>query len=111
MLLWSLMKCTGAVADGAKATRIAASISIALAVASLSMLSAQPAMATAIRNVLVLYSNNRLAPGNVAFDRGLRATMTSTSDRSIAIFSEFLDRPDFGGVAYEETMTRYLHEK
>jgi len=111
MLLWSLMKCTGAVADGAKATRIAASISIALAVASLSMLSAQPAMATAIRNVLVLYSNNRLAPGNVAFDRGLRATMTSTSDRSIAIFSEFLDRPDFGGDAYEETMTRYLHEK
>ncbi len=63
-------------------------------------------MAAETRNVLVLYSNNRLVPGNVAVDRGLRATLANAQ-----IFSEFLDLPEFGGSAYENTMTTYLHDK
>ena len=68
-------------------------------------------MAAETRNVLVLYSNNRLVPGNVAVDRGLRAAMASSSDRPVQVFSEFLDQPEFDGEAYEETITRYLREK
>ena len=63
------------------------------------------------RNVLVLYSNNRLVPGNVAVDRGLRAAIKSSPERPVQIFSEFLDRPEFSGAAYEDTVTTYLREK
>ena len=63
------------------------------------------------RNVLVLYSNNRLVPGNVEVDRGLRAAMVSSAERPVTILSEFLDEPGFGGEAYERTMTTYLREK
>ena len=44
-----------------------------LYVAALWFLLCQVAIAAEIRNVLVLYSNNRLVPGNVAVDRGVRA--------------------------------------
>ena len=58
------------------------------------LLLAPAAMAGQTRNVLVLYSQNRLVPGNIAVDRGLRA---ATGDaRRIGpsrLFSEFLDRP------------------
>jgi signal transduction histidine kinase len=75
------------------------------------VLCAQPATAADVRNVLVLYSNNRLVPGNVAVDRGLRATLANPQDRPVQMFSEFLDQPEFSGSAYEETMTAYLHDK
>ena len=63
------------------------------------------------RNVLVLYSNNRLVPGNVAVDHGLVAAIKSSPDRPVQLFSEFLDRPEFSGPAYEATITTYLREK
>ncbi len=59
----------------------------------------------------MLYSNNRLVPGNVAVDRGLRAALRTSSDRPAQTFSEFLDTPEFNGEAYEDTMTTYLREK
>ena len=62
-------------------------------------------------DVLVLYSNNRLVPGNIAVDRGLRSSIRSSSNRHVQIFSEFLDRPDFGGAGYESTVVTYLREK
>ena len=68
-------------------------------------------MAGDSRNVLVVYSNNRLVPGNVAVDRGLRAVLTRVSGPPTQIYSEFLDRPDFGGAAYETTVKAYLHDK
>ncbi|MEO8134605.1 MAG: ATP-binding protein [Betaproteobacteria bacterium] len=61
--------------------------------------------------MLIVYSGNRLVPGNVAADRGLREVLMPLTDRPVQIFSEFLDRPDFGGDAYEGTETRYLREK
>jgi signal transduction histidine kinase len=90
--------------------RNAASIPILL-VAAFWLLLAHAGPAAENRNVLVVYSNNRLVPGNVAVDRGLRATLTSSSDGLVHTFSEFLDRPEFSGEAYERTMTTYLREK
>ena len=82
-----------------------------LYLAVLWFLLAQSALATETRNVLVLYSNNRLVPGNVAVDRGLRAAIKSSGDRPVQLFSEFLDRPEFSGPAYEATVMAYLREK
>jgi hypothetical protein len=67
------------------------------------------ALAAADSNVLVLYSNNRLVPGNIAVDRGLRDGLMA--DRPVQLFSEFLDRPEFGGAVYENAVTTYLHDK
>ncbi len=61
--------------------------------------------------MLVLYSNNRLVPGNVEVDRGLRAALTPASERTVVTYSEFLDEPDFGGPEYEANVARYLREK
>src|SRR5271154_2742104 len=82
-----------------------------LVVATLLLLVSQIARAAETKNVLVLYSNNRLVPGNVEVDHGLRALITGSTTQRIQIFSEFLDRPDFGGSAYEDTETTYLREK
>ncbi|MDM0029362.1 sensor histidine kinase [Variovorax saccharolyticus] len=61
--------------------------------------------------VLVLYSNGRLVPGNIDVEAGLRSAIDSSAKRPVQIFSEFLDRPEFVGEAYENTMTTYLHDK
>lgn len=82
-----------------------------LYLAALCLLLAQFAVAADTRNVLVLYSNNRLVPGNVAIDRGLRAAIKSSADHAVQLFSEFLDRPEFSGPAYEATVMAYLREK
>jgi signal transduction histidine kinase len=75
------------------------------------LLLAQATWAAETRNILVLYSNNRLVPGNVAVDRGLREVMTSSPERPVQIFSEFLDEPDFGGPEHEASVLRFLREK
>lgn len=69
------------------------------------------ALAAESRNVLVLYSNARLVPGNVEVEAGLQESIRSSGERPVQIFSEFLDLPAFGGAAYEATMARYLREK
>ena len=68
-----------------------------LLVTALWFLLIQAAMAVETRNVLVVYSNNRLVPGNVEVDRGLRAAMVSSAERPVTILSEFLDNPEFSG--------------
>ncbi len=70
-----------------------------------------PALAADTKTVLVLYSNNRLVPGNVAVDQGLRSSLASSPDRPVHLFSEFLDEPEFRGQDYEGTIVRYLREK
>ena len=72
----------------------------------------QPAIAaTDTSNVLVLYSNGRLLPGNVEGDRGLHETVRAPADRSLMLFYEFLDAPRFGGEAYDELVAAYLRGK
>jgi C4-dicarboxylate-specific signal transduction histidine kinase/ABC-type uncharacterized transport system substrate-binding protein len=68
-------------------------------------------VAAETRNVLVLFSNNRLLPANIEADRGLRETLANSPDRNVELFSEFLDQPAFSGPAYEETVATYLREK
>ncbi len=69
------------------------------------------ALAAEPRNVLVLYSNARLVPGNLEVEAGLQESIRSSAERPVQVFSEFLDLPAFGGAAYEATMARYLREK
>ncbi|MGZ9076626.1 MAG: hypothetical protein ACXW13_12720, partial [Burkholderiaceae bacterium] len=88
--------------------RIATSALLAVTAAAWLLL-APAAIAAETRNVLVLYSNNRVLPANIAADGGLRAALAGTPDA--AVFSEFLDQPYFSGPAHEATVTRYLREK
>jgi signal transduction histidine kinase len=69
------------------------------------------AVAAEARQVLVLYSNNRLLPASVAFDTGLHEAVRAGPGQPIKIFSEFLDEPDFAGDRYELTVSTYLREK
>jgi signal transduction histidine kinase len=75
------------------------------------VLGARSAIALPTKTVLVLYSNNRLVPGNVAVDHGLSDVLMSDGGRSVRTFSEFLDRPEFSGDAYEDLEVAYLHGK
>lgn len=63
------------------------------------------------RNVLVLYSNGRLLPANVEFDRALRGSIPSSVVRPVVVYDEFLDVPRFGGPAHERTFITYVREK
>jgi signal transduction histidine kinase len=62
-------------------------------------------------NVLVLYANGRLLPANVEADRALVERFAARADLSVALASEFLDSPRFGGEAYERAMADFLREK
>ena len=84
---------------------------ILLFVALSPVLGARAAIALPTKTVLVLYSNNRLVPGNVAVDHGLSDVLMSDGGRSVRTFSEFLDRPEFSGDAYEDLEVAYLHGK
>ncbi|MDM0107944.1 HAMP domain-containing sensor histidine kinase [Variovorax sp. J22R24] len=70
-----------------------------------------PASAAETRNVLVLFSNNRLLPANVEVDRGLREGIGNTPQRHVEVFEEFLDRPTFSGPAFDRTLNTYLRQK
>jgi signal transduction histidine kinase len=77
----------------------------------LALLLVHLAAAADARQLLVLYSNNRLLMGNVALDSALRQTLNANPGQPVQIFSEFLDEPEFGGDRYELTMSTYLRDK
>ena len=58
-------------------------------------------------NVLVLYSNGRLLPANVEVDRALVERFAARADLSVALASEFLDSPRFGGEALRARHGRF----
>jgi signal transduction histidine kinase len=64
-----------------------------------------------VRNVLVLYSNNRMVLGNIEVDRGLTQAMGSNPDRQVRVFSESLDWPYFRGEANDLIAAAYLRQK
>jgi C4-dicarboxylate-specific signal transduction histidine kinase len=68
-------------------------------------------MAATAKNVLVLYSNNRVLPANLEVERGLYETIASTPDRPVEFFAEFLDVPRFAGASYARTVATYLLQK
>jgi signal transduction histidine kinase len=63
------------------------------------------------RNVLALYAYGRLVPANTEADRELRKAISSSPDRPVFVFDEFLDAPAFGGSAYHRVFAAYLREK
>lgn len=63
------------------------------------------------RNVLVLYSNGRLLPANLEIDRAMVERFSARTDPAVALASEFLDRPRFGGEAYERAVADFLRVK
>ena len=70
------------------------------------------AVAAEARQVLVLYSNNRLLPANVAFD--IRVAGGGQSGPRAAhqdISQSFWTSRDFAGDRYELTVSTYLREK
>jgi signal transduction histidine kinase len=69
------------------------------------------AVAAPARQVLVLYSNSRLLPANIAFDSGLRQVVDANHGQPVQILAEFLDEPEFSGDRYEVTVSTYLREK
>ncbi|MEO8507602.1 MAG: ATP-binding protein [Betaproteobacteria bacterium] len=82
-----------------------------VAVATLWATSTCTVVASPARNVLVLFSNSRLVPGNVEVDRGLRDAFRDAQPLPIHLFSEFLDSPEFGGEAHEQAVIAYLRAK
>jgi hypothetical protein len=91
--------------------RIRLSTLTTLLVAAVAVLGACGATAATTMRVLALYSYNRLVPGNIEFDQGLSAEMTSGGAGSPRLFSEFLDTPEFHGEEYENLMATYLRGK
>jgi hypothetical protein len=61
------------------------------------------AMAADTRNVLMLFSNGRLLPANVEFDRGMSEVFAAHPESRVDLSVEFLDAPKFGGAAYDRT--------
>ena len=69
------------------------------------------AAAEPVRNVLVIYSDNRLLPANLEVDGALRESLVGSAARPIELYSEFLDRSRFAGDAYEATTSTFLAQK
>jgi PAS domain S-box-containing protein len=61
--------------------------------------------------VLVLYSDERLLPANVIFDRSFRTNLQAGGSRRIEFHSEFLDVARFSGEAQQERQRDFLREK
>jgi DNA-binding CsgD family transcriptional regulator len=65
-----------------------------------------------LKNVLILYSNDRLLPANVVADARFHDAFerAGTSFR-VQYFSEFLDTEHFPGIDREEQVAAFLHDK
>ena len=83
----------------------------ALTASACLLLVGRAAVAADAKNVLVLYSHNRLLPALVEAERGLRETLLSLPDRPIELFTESLDVPRFSGESYNRLVATYLREK
>jgi signal transduction histidine kinase len=67
---------------------------------------------TPVRNVLVLYSNDRLLPANIVIDGRLReAFERARTPFRIQDFSEFLDTERFPGSDHEAQVASFLRDK
>ena len=72
---------------------------------------APSAAADPVRNVLVIYSDNRLLPANLEVDAALREALVGPTKSGVELYTEFLDRSRFAGAEYEATTSTYLAEK
>ena len=63
------------------------------------------------QRVLVLYSDERLLPANVIFDRSFRTNLQAATSRRVEFHSEFLDVSRFWREAQQENQRDFLREK
>ncbi|SEA39194.1 HAMP domain-containing sensor histidine kinase [Variovorax sp. YR216] len=77
----------------------------------LCLVTSLPGVAAPSKNVLVIFSNNRVLPANIDADRGIREGIARVPARRVDIFEEFLDRPTFSGPAFDATVATYLRDK
>jgi C4-dicarboxylate-specific signal transduction histidine kinase len=86
------------------------SLASALLLGALFLIGA-PAPAAAAHEVLVIYSNGRLLPANIAVDRGLVAEFESRPDLQVEFATEFFDWERFSSDGYEDTFAAYVRDK
>jgi hypothetical protein len=75
------------------------------------LLALSSATAAPSRNVLVIFSSNRLLPAHTQVDTGLRERLLNPPDRSTKVFEEYLDQPAFFGADYERIVEQFLRDK
>ena len=92
-------------------SRLTATAWLCVAIALFTVAVVVPAFGAEPRNVLVIYSDNRLLPANLEADQALRDAIVGSEERPVEVFAEFLDRAHFNGDAYEATLAKYLREK
>ena len=63
------------------------------------------------QRVLVLYSDERLLPANVIFDRSFRTNFQARSSKRTEFHSEFLDVSRFSGEVQQQHQRDFLREK
>jgi hypothetical protein len=74
------------------------------------LLVAPAAKAADAKNALVLYSNSRLLPANIAIERGMQEAIRQSA-QPVELYSEFFDVPRFSGDAYVDAFATYLRDK
>ena len=63
------------------------------------------------KQVLVIYSDERLLPANVIVDDAIRKTFATDPTNRISFYSEFLDVSRFGGDAQERRQANFFRDK
>jgi signal transduction histidine kinase len=84
---------------------------VSFALAACALLFAPTVAAADAKNILLLYSNNRLLPANLEVERGLYESIPSTPERPVEFYAEFLDVPRFTGTDYARSLTTFLQQK
>ena len=96
--------------DRRHASKSAASLrwlaGVILALAATLALAAEPP-----RNVLVLYSDNRVLPGLAVIDETLDSVLRTEYGPEIELFNEFLDLDRSRPAAYEDDLVAFLRKK
>jgi PAS domain S-box-containing protein len=76
------------------------------------LLPALPAEAsTSGKTVLVIYSNDRILPADVAVDGGLRESLGVQTAHGPTYINEFLDAPRFENIEYDKIVVRFFQAK
>ena len=72
---------------------------------------AQPQIALNAKNVLVLYSEDKVHPAHELTDGGIRAVFRSNKLFDVQLYTEYLDLSRFSGPGHTRAVTDYLGRK
>lgn len=89
--------------------RVSSLLGILLVLILLPALPAEASMSG--KTVLVIYSNDRIFPANVAVDWGLRESLRVQTAHGPTYINEFLDAPRFENIEYDKIVVRFFQAK